>query len=135
MGAAILVNVASERCLLLDLRKACSRISNGVGKQLGTISSTKPGENMKKILSVCAIFVLGSTLALAQSKDQPTTATPDNRATAPNGARYDDTSPRHRDQNWGWIGLLGLAGLAGLRRRGHEADTTRHPESNLRRVA
>ena len=90
---------------------------------------------MKKTLSICAIWVLGSTLVLAQSNTQPTTTTPDNRATAPNGTRYEDTLPRHRDQNWGWIGLLGLAGLAGLRRRGHEADTARHPASNLRRAA
>lgn len=86
---------------------------------------------MKKPLSICAIWVLGSTLALAQSNNQPAT-TPDDRATAANTTRYEDRSPR---RDWGWIGLLGLAGLAGLRRRRHEPVTERNVESNLRRVA
>jgi hypothetical protein len=89
---------------------------------------------MKRILSICAIWVLGSTLVLAQSNNQPATS-PDNRATAPNATRYDNQSRRRGDHDWGWIGLLGLAGLAGLRRRGHEIDTARHPASNLRRAA
>ena len=72
---------------------------------------------MKKLFSVCAVFVLGTTLALAQSSDQPATTT-DNNRTASDVSPNPDVAPRRAEKrDWGWIGLFGLAGLAGLKRR------------------
>ena len=73
---------------------------------------------MKKLFSVCAVFVLGTTLALAQSSDQPATTTDNNRTTASDVPPNPDVAPRRAEnRDWGWIGLFGLAGLAGLKRR------------------
>jgi hypothetical protein len=72
---------------------------------------------MKKLFSVCAVFLLGTTMALAQS-DQPATSTDNNRTTATDVSRNPDVAPRRAEnRDWGWIGLLGLLGLAGLKRR------------------
>jgi hypothetical protein len=96
---------------------------------------------MNKLLSVCAVFVLGITMALAQSSDQPATTT-DNRTTATDVSRSPDVAPRRSEnRDWGWIGLLGLLGLAGLkRRRGYDSsriDSDRNRDyksSDLRKV-
>jgi MYXO-CTERM domain-containing protein len=70
---------------------------------------------MKMFLSLFAVCVVASGLAIGQSNAQSSDATNPNanRAAAPPVAQSDDSAPR-RDHNWGWIGLLGLAGLAGL---------------------
>ena len=83
-----------------------------------TLTRLEMTNKMKKLLSVCAVFVLGTTLALAQSSDQPATATDNNRTTATDVSRNPDVAPRRAEnRDWGWIGLLGLLGLAGLKRR------------------
>lgn len=87
---------------------------------------------MRKIISMCAVCILGSTLMVAQA-DQPTTATKDGKTVVANVPR--DVAPR-RDNNVGWIGLLGLAGLAGLlRRERHDAVTQDHGRRDIRRDA
>ena len=70
---------------------------------------------MKMFLSLLAVCVVASGLAIAQSNAQSSDAANSNanRAAAPTVTQTDDSAPR-KDHNWGWIGLLGLAGLAGL---------------------
>ena len=96
---------------------------------------------MRKLLSICAALLLGTTLALAQRSDQAASTTTDNRATAADVSRNPDAVPRRAESsNWGWIGIFGLAGLAGLMRRsGREttridSDRNRDQSGDLRKV-
>lgn len=87
----------------------------------------------KRLCMLCAIALMGGTMALAQDQ---TPQTP-----ADNTARTEQYN-NHRDRggNWGWLGLLGLIGLAGLRRGGERVnrtyyDDSRRDEGTGRRVA
>ena len=84
---------------------------------------------MRKLLSMCALVALGSSMLMAQS-DQPATA---RDASQEHAGVTRIVTPRH-ETNWGLLGLVGLAGLAGLRRR-PAAVIHDHRPADIRRVA
>jgi MYXO-CTERM domain-containing protein len=66
---------------------------------------------VRRLLSICAVPLLGA--ALLQAQDQPPVRSTDTRT----GETTESVPRRAENRDWGWLGLLGLFGLAGLRRR------------------
>jgi MYXO-CTERM domain-containing protein len=86
---------------------------------------------VKKLLSICAVPLLG--VALLQAQDQPPVTSTDTQT----GERQTSVPRRAENRDWGWLGLLGLLGLAGLRRRPVEVVRTEErglDEGRVRRV-